>query len=454
MLELDNKEYFFMGEKANAISFKEVRTGNVWEFAANADDTTKNRIYKNTTLSQGQNLSLLTGYTVSKVEADIAIYQRWGFDNKFVNHVINLVTRNPIAMGILSTMKDFICGQKIVLYKEVIRTDSLGKTSVVLDFIENDEITEYLEEIDFESQFARWTFDALLTGNYGVEFVRSNNNKIAGLFHHDVSTMRAGKAEDGVIKEYILSDWIYNNYYDGVYLPAYDKTKKDARFFYHGKNYFTGAYYYGVPTWIGSENFLRLLNEIPVFHLSGIRNGFGLRWHIKIPKNYFDSYTTQQEKQEAFTKLKTEMNNWLAGAENNGKTLVTQYDMNSMGVAREKGVIVEPLKPELLDTAYKNIYDQANLSVASAFGLNPELAGIIMQGSMSGNSGDGIRNAYNLFENTKAAQFRKWLLAPYKILQNENGWDKKIKLGIISHNLEKLNSNPIGQTPQLQGQRI
>lgn len=456
-MELDKNQYTFIGEKENEISYLDKSTGNVISLmGANSDyEAKQRRATGNNNLSQGQNLSLLTGYNASHISANNNLWQRWGADNRFINNIIDLTSRNAIALGIINSMTDFVCGQKLVLYTERVFRTYENKTEIVIEYVEDNEISDGLEELEFEEKFRHWAWDCLLSGNYGVEFQRKNNGKIAGMWHTDVSTMRAGKAKKGIVEEYILADWNFTSaLFDPVYLPAYNRNdKSSSRFFYHGKNYFTGSYYYGIPTWIGSENFLRLLNEIPIFHLSGIRNGFGLRWHIKIPMNYFDAYTTQKEKDDAFSKLKTEMNTWLAGAENNGKTLITKYDMNAMGVAREKGVVIEALKPELLDAAYKNLFDQANLAVTSAFGLNPELAGVIIQGSMSGNSGSGIRNAYNLFENTKAANYRKLFLQPYKILQRENGWNSKIKLGIISHNLEKLDENPAAQSQILNGQK-
>lgn len=454
---LNETDYTFIGEKKNEISYVEKSTGNVISLmGANSDyEAKQRRASGNNNLSQGQNLSLLTGYNASHISANHNIWQRWGADNRFINNIIDLTSRNAIALGIINCIRDFICGQKIVLYTEKIARTSTNKTEIVIEYVEDNEILDGLEETNFEEQFRKWTWDHILSGNYGLEYQRKNNNKIAGMFHHDVSTMRAGKAKKGLVEEYILADWNFTSaLFDAVYLPAYNKDdKSSSRFFYHGKNYFTGSYYYGIPTWIGSENFLRLLNEIPIFHLSGIRNGFGLRWHIKIPMNYFDAYSTLKEKDEAFAKLKTEMNTWLAGAENNGKTLITKYDMNAMGVAREKGVVIEALKPELLDGAYKTLFEIANSAVASGFGLHSSLAGIQIQGLMNGDSGSVVRTSFNLFENTKAANFRKELLQPYKILQRENGWNPKIKLGVISHNLEKLDENPAAQSQILNGQK-
>lgn len=409
------------------------------------NDGTSKRIpnYKKNHTSQGYNDSLTSNYKEQYNTLNKG-YLEWGADNHFPEKLMALNSRNPVSDGLIKTKRDFAVGKKIVTY-----TEDVVDGEIIPNYVQVPEIEDWLEENEIMGTLHKWAYDYMLLGNYFLEAIRNRaRNKIVRLEHLDPTLIRVGVTQNGNALDYVFADWASHHRIEKR-IPAFNRRTpyKYSKSLIHGRAYMPGSYYYGLPDFIGAENFIRLLNEIPVWHLSGIRNGYGLRWHIKIPSGYFDSYGTKEEIKKAKTEFRDNMDKFLSRAENNGKALITDYIVDHMGKPKNQ-ILIEPLKPELHDKAFTALFEQGMIAVCSAHAINPTLAGVIVNGQLS--SGSELRNAYNVYLQLKVPSFREVLLRPLYYVKKANGWQKNIKFGIVGHQVTKLDENAEGGEDVIQ----
>lgn len=388
-----------------------------------------------TTLGQGQEETLLTDYNVP-LQPKRGDYIPWGADNKFPLAVAELNSRNPVSAGLIGTKADFVAGRELAFYRKRVENGQIYQ-----EFVRFPEGEEWLEANEARHQLARWTRDIIELGNCGVQMIRNaSGNGIAQIWHTDPNLFRVGQARAGLALTYKLADWI-NDSRTVMELPAYNRAEPLAyqNSFLHVKNYAPGSFYYGVPDWIGAENFIRLLNEIPVWHLAGIRNGYNIKYHIKIPSYYFEKFPPEKRRAKE-EELRDEMNNFLAGSQQNAKTLVTKFFVeNGKPVP---GVEVTPIQANLNDNAFTQLFNQGMIAVCSAHGINPSLAGVILNSQLS--SGSELRNAYNMYLQLKVPHFRDLVLKPLYEVKRANGWPADLQIGLIGHQVTRLDENSEG----------
>ncbi|WP_020531404.1 phage portal protein [Flexithrix dorotheae] len=370
-------------------------------------------------------------------------YVPWGENNLFPTDLLRLGLQNNIAPGIINTKIDFISGKKVILYKEIEVEEGVFKPIRV----KNPEIEDWLEENNIEEFITKRATDLSWLGNIWDEKIRSKSKKkIARIKHVDASLARAGRPDKNrKVSHYLLNDWMNFTEAEAKRIMVFDPKKPLAHSntISHSKRYFPGCHYYGLPDYIGSQNWMKMANKIPVFHDKGMDNMYQIRWIVKIPRDYFKQFADDEEKmKKAETDLRDEMNSFLAGAKNAGKAFVSKYVIDQNTGKEIGGIHIEPVKPELFDDAFVKLYEQSNVAIASAHGIDPSIAGIQTQGKLS--SGSDKRISYDMFLKLKVPSYRKKVMEPLYQVKKVNGWDREIQFGIIDYELTKLDDNHKG----------
>jgi hypothetical protein len=224
-----------------------------------------------------------------------------------------------------------------------------------------------------------------------------------------------------------------------LYVPSYSEKGTDKKVMFHGRNYTPGQAYYALPDWYGSLNWINLANEIPLWHLNGIKNGYNIRYHIQIPMSYFDRYK-ENERMEKREELRSQMTKWLSGAEGSGKTFLSFIKSGGTETDQFK---INPISADLKDDAYASIFEQSNQAMTSGHGISPSLAGIETAGKLS--SGSEMRMAYQIYCELKTPGPRSILLQWLKeIVWKHNAWPKDIFPAFVSRQITNLDKNPNG----------
>lgn len=373
--------------------------------------------------------------------------------NAYWDDIIRAVEKNSISPSILETKRQFIIGGGIHLYKTVYAE---GKKSIeLLDFKKYPEIKDFIDLSDYNKVKEGQCDDLLWFGSFFEQAVtkgRGKATRILEAYHMDATMCRSGiiNEKSGVVEDfYICDDWkkpVYNKDKPSEgnveQLAAYNRKNLymngQGKGLYHGKGYSAGYPYYPKPSWHGLLDWIRLANKIPIWHLSGIENGYHVKYHIKIPLSYFEKFPVDKREAKKL-EMRTQMNEWLAGAENVGKAFVSYKVAN--GTAADEWEIV-PIEAMLHDEAFTILYDQSMLTMTSGHGMHPALSAIQIPNKLSNASEQRV--AYDIYIALKTNDIRRQLLAPMYLHKKVNGWAEEVEFGFDNLEITTLDVNPTG----------
>lgn len=388
----------------------------------------------------------------------------WGAENNLPHYREQIVSDNNIIGTLIKTQRDILIGTGLFAYKEVF-VDDKGE----LNFKEvpiPEESKEFFEKVDIYDYFINAAKEYIFHSNVFTEFTRNAGGGIDSMRLQECKYTRLGEQNKrGIIdKAYISGSWATQEYQkDGVTeydkeiftIPMYNNNpdQPQKHFMLHTGDRLLNDGYYNSPTWWGSRPWIELANSIPLFHQANIKNGYTIRLHIQIPKGYFDEPIAQQteelikkakqnsaEKKAAFMR---DVNKMLAGLDNTGRTLYTEYDLANAIGKEWSGIKIEPINIDMKDEALLKLFTASNEANISGQGIHPTLANIESQGSLS--SGSEMRNAYNVYVAVKTFVPRNILLKPLNtIVKRANGWDKDIFFGFGNQVLTTLDDDPTG----------
>lgn len=380
----------------------------------------------------------------------------WGEKNLLPYEREALIKANNIIPELLRTKRDIIMGQGIYPFRERFAD---GKRNV--DEIEMPtEIADWMTQSNFHDYLMTATANLAVHFNVFTEFVRDKGKRIFSIEAKQCRHVRAQKHDNnGVIRNYYwCGKWNRPRDKDAVIetIPVYDPTINQPKFMLHTGDELLYDDYYYMPTWWGGKTWIQLANKIPLFHISNLNNGYAIRWHIEVPKDYFYDYTSQQltpdqqksaktKESEARQAFLDKINDFLSGASNAGRAVFTEYEISKSLGKEFPGIKIQALNADMKDEALLKLFDKSNEANISGQGVHPSLAAIQSAGKLS--SGSEILNAFNMFVAIKAPTPRKILLKPLELVQKINGWDPTIKFGFKDIELATLDMNPSGTQP-------
>ncbi|HRI58341.1 MAG TPA: hypothetical protein PK228_01415 [Saprospiraceae bacterium] len=386
----------------------------------------------------------------------------WGSNNLLPQEREALVLDNNIVPELMATKRDITVGGGLMYYTERFEN---GKR-----IIEEEDwpaaARQFAEELpeknggqDLDAYFLKACRNAIFHSNTFTEAVRSLGSKVDSIEALECRHVRPEKmSKNGVIQNYFWSgNWKEYKKPDftPVKIPAYvGEMKNQSKFIIHCMDDLLSDDYLGIPTWWGGRAWIECANAIPIFHINNLRNGYTIRWHIEIPKDYFWDYTSAQSTQpekaaakakesEARKEFLKKLDAFLAGYEQAGRAIITDYELNKAAGKDFPGIKITPLNVDLKDKALLDLFEKSNDANISGQGVHPTLAAIQTQGKLS--SGSEIRNAFAMYVAIKTPVKRSLLLKPWNYIHRVNGWGKGGKWGFRDIEITKLDENPTGK---------
>lgn len=321
---------------------------------------------------------------------------RWGADGDQPNRILRAVAQNHIKPQLLKTERDFLLGSRMQFFSERFEKDTTtGKNKRVVEPIELPELEDWAEMVDLNVLMRKISYNYVYSHNYFLGVTLSSSKKIESLDCWDFNTILAQERVKGRIENYFYHPFWKKALPDEVItLPNFDKTNptKFPQFIYHGRDWMPGQPYYDWAPWWGSEDWTGVSNLIPKFHKSGLLNGYNIKYHIEIPKSYFDKYGDIENQKKAENDLKQNMDDFLSGTENVNKAFISKFATDEMGKVLP-GFKITPMPNFMSDEAYIKLDNNANINQSSAHGINPSLASIDTGGKLGG-SGLELKVAY------------------------------------------------------------
>jgi len=194
--------------------------------------------------------------------------------------------------------------------------------------------------------------------------------------------------------------------------------------------------YYQVPTWDGARlaGWVEIASKIPSLIKTLFAKAFSIRYHIEIPKTYFEDKfgaevwegMTEPQKTKAKKDLLQEMDKFLSGSENAFRSFVSYFDVARMG------------KEEYGRVKITNIPDNSNLDkemitqsaadsqILVAMGVNPSLSGAGKIGTGQQRSGGSDLVENYLIYCAGLNLERQVFLEPLYLMRDFNKWDSDI----------------------------
>lgn len=390
----------------------------------------------------------------------------WGRNNALPQEREAILQANSIAPQMIASKREITLGQGLELVK-VIYEDGKKKFEPVAWPAQ---IQEWFDRVEIWDNYLEPAANDFYKHAMSFpELVRSKDRKsIASIKVLEACDIRAQEQD----KQGFIPNYVYSKYWTSrrskeasfTRIPNYlGEDKAQLKFIYPlaDKLFFNG--YYSSPAYWGGKTWIKTANIIPVFHESNMNHGYSIRFHIQIPRNYFQDKTAiaaaqakggddlkayenaEKSRRDEFI---NKINKWLSGALNAGRAIFTFYDFNQAFQKQFPGVIITPIKVDLKDEALLKLYDKTNEALISAQGLSPIVAGIQTQGKLA--SGAEIRNAFNSFILFKAPLPRRQILKPINLIARVNGWDKLIKhpyeIRFEDKHISKLDDDKSGVT--------
>lgn len=365
--------------------------------------------------------------TLSKTADKIATYEvaKWGLNNQRPLEILQLVKDNHLKSQLLRTERDFLMGIGLGLYSK-----KNGKP----DFsspVEDSEIYEWAEMVKLDDYWFKACSNFVYFSNI-IHYaqVDSKSKKITVLDVIDCDQARKNIIRKNILPEfYIHPNWVSPQKSEIKVIKPFDPQKTQLEFCHWTMEAVPGQRYYSYPAWWGTENWTKISNRIPAFHISGIDNGYNIKYHVKIPFNIIQKMTQNSEDPDAVQKAKAElteeMDKWLAGKDNVNKALVTFTVLDDMG-KEMRGIQVESLDNKNTDEQYIKLDDHANINQASGHGVDPSLAGIDT-GRGLGKSGKELQITYETHialrtpqPRQKCLEFLNKIVIPFMGWQNKN----------------------------------
>jgi hypothetical protein len=403
--------------------FMSADTGNVYEFS----DTTHSRTNPRTVSKDGKQIVT------------------WGKDNLLPFHNRQILADNDIKQTLINTDVDITVGKGLVLYRELVEDGKRRK-----EYIEDPELEDWMEEINAAETFRETVQDTKEFGNSWTEFILSRDrSKVASIMSLDAVDCRLGLADPANGRTdstaVYLADWktYKQNQVQGVPLlnihrPVIDG--KMVKFALHVKKIVSGMPFYTLAEWHGTRTWAEIANIIPIFHKQGLKNGYMLRYHIKIPLSYFNG-KQDKELEKAKIDVQTMLDNVLSGAADAHKAF---FSFINDSVPNPAEWSIEKIETDLKDDSYIKLHETASKVHARGHNLHPVIAGIETSGSLS--SGSEILNLLNYHVSYKTQRIRNIALKSVVLAKNYNFPDRRdIKIGVEDVELTTLDQNPKGQ---------
>jgi hypothetical protein len=380
-------------------------------------------------------------------------WARWGTNNDYPQRLIDALMADPSA-GLMEKRRALHWGRGLMFFKKTIE-----KGKEVITPVADDEIPAEIEEFFFLNDMNNFIQGCI--GDFEwwhafcVQYITNPDGKILKVKWQRMKDIRSEirNPQTGNIDNYYLSGmWPSPNSDQYAKIPAFDKMGKGSGIFKH-QLVSIDKDYNPQPAWHGITRWLHIASKIPRWILANIDNSINIKYHVKIPLEYFlqrnpaDAFKTDAERKEAIQKdeadLYKKIDDYLSGEKNVHKAFYSKVAIDDKGNAIP-GWEILVVDNKVQDDAWLNAYGTAAMAIISGIGLSPSIAGSILPNGLGSGSGSDLREQFNFYMQVMTAQPRQTTLEPWEVIKRRNGWPKDLHLGYRDVILQSTDQNKAG----------
>lgn len=310
---------------------------------------------------------------------------KWGLQDNMPNMMKAMIVGNNQVPAQLVSIRDMIYASGVGFFKKEI--DEKTKTQKLISYTDS-KLEDWSWDVDLQNHVAAGINQYVETGNKFSKMVWDVSNKWFRPELSDSFITRIGNPDRGKILDYHVNESFgvgrFGNASHSDIIKAFDfrntdLSRKQVVTMLHSKERIPGNPFYAYPTWWCAKEWIELANLIPIFHKSGIQNGYNIKYLIKMPHDYFDAQSgkalDERERSKKWSDFSDNLSKWMSGQKNVNKAMFVKYLRGADGKMMDN-VEVQPLKNEMSDDAYARVWEMASISIANAMGILPTLAGV------------------------------------------------------------------------------
>jgi hypothetical protein len=314
----------------------------------------------------------------------------------------------------------------------------------VEDWLQFNCANEYLLESIIDFAWFNHAFCEMIKNKKG--------DKIVQITHQEASFCRFGiqnKKTGFNDKVYINANWPIGTYKDEWTTEVDVVNTRDilqvqntlqanySKFIYPVYYPAPGKLIYQLPGWhsLFNSGWLDVSTAIPILKKALMKYQMTIKYIIEVPDVFWTNLAKQKglnydelnfEEKKALKKdMKKEMNDFLTGAENAGKSFMTTFGWDKQAGIKIPGISITSLDDKLKDGKYIEDSKEASGQMIRALGIPAPLIGPISSGDMGGGSGSDARIHFNIYNNRLKPKKDK-ILSPLNFIAQYNGWTKRM----------------------------
>lgn len=373
----------------------------------------------------------------------------WGMLDNKPNMMKAMIVGNNQVPAQLVSIRDMLYGSGVGFFKQVIE----GNKETLQPYMDT-RLQEWSDDVELASHVAAGLNQYVECGNKFSKMIWDVNNRWFRPEVSDCFYTRIGDTSTGKITNYHVNDTfgtsrlVFDTANSDI-IPAFDhrnfdQNRKNVTSMIHSKEALPGQPFYSYPTWWCAQEWIELANLIPMFHKSGIQNGYNIKYLIRMPHDYFDAQglgkLDDKEKAKKWASFSDKLSGWMAGQKNVNKSMIVRYLRGADGKMMDNVDII-PLKNEMSDDAYSKVWEMANVSIANAMGILPTLAGV--NPGKGNDSGSQIRVMADYQQHFRSAVPRMLVLKDIKYALRAMGY-KDVFPAFKEVQITTLDVNPTG----------
>lgn len=220
-----------------------------------------------------------------------------------------------------------------------------------------------------------------------------------------------------------------------------------------------GRYYNGKPYWWAIFiDWYDFAVAIPKFKKALLQNQMTLKYHVKISKEFWTKLflseqipnTDKKAMIARRTKFLSDMDKFLSGAENAGKSFVSEFEYDRLKSFEVHDIIITQIDAKAQGGEYLEDSEEVTNMICYAMEIHPSLIGATgKNGSINGTE---ARELF-IIKQAMMKPLRDLFVLPLYIVKAINGWDQDIHFVIPNIMLTTLDKNT-GAEKQIGNQKV
>lgn len=370
---------------------------------------------------------------------------KWGPGNNHPQQIVKLSNESPEILSLLDFYMTTMYGNGLY-YEYIAGSDSKGNPIYKRGF--DPEVEDFIAYNQLNSYFLENVMDFCWFANTFPELIKNKRrDKIVQITSQEASFCRF--SEQGTKgfsdKVYINANWPSASFDDEETIPVaavdpyelnqveYVKALKADKFIFPANFPSPGRVAYQNQIWhsIFDSGWSDIAKLIPILKKALMQFQMTIKYVIEVPQQFWERLAqdrnqnwnelTPAQKKKIKSDLKQEINDYLTGADNAGKSFLTTYGFDVTKGTKIPGVTITALDDKIKDGKYVEDGKEASGHHIRSFGIPIPLIGPISSGDMGAGSGSDARIHMNIY-NSRLEPKRFCLLKPLNFIAEFNGW--------------------------------